>query len=415
MTQPPIPSSRKRVPRRSSGAGQWMLGVVILLAVVGTGMWVFSEDRRWGLVSLILLVWGLVIAAFLIARYSRDLRAAESKESGLKTVYGLQLEREISARREYELQIERDIRAELKNESNEELTALKAEVLALRANLEELLGRDLGPSYTELYAAAEQRALAAQRAKSVFEDDDRFRAQQDFAGVPEPATADVDDYYGAASVAAEPIDEATVTDVPAAPVPGTSGPTGPSGPPRTAAADRPQEDSPTTVFHVVTDEPATAPSASTTSADAQPPVDVEHVDHVPGGDEPFVPLAPQSGYRSPLPPRPYTPGATSTPSSTPPYSPFQSAPPEAPQFPGAQFPGHGPSATGPQPQDRPWAQEQEPTSPQQAPEDRDDREEEQAETGHAGQHSSGNTVADLIARMNADTERSSGGRRRKPE
>ncbi|MGX9294974.1 DUF6779 domain-containing protein, partial [Tsukamurella sp. MT6.1] len=279
-----------------------MLGVVILLAVVGTGMWVFSDDRRWGLVSLILLVWGLVIAAFLIARYSRDLRAAESKESGLKTVYGLQLEREISARREYELQVERDIRAELKEESNEELTALKAEVLALRANLEELLGRDLGPSYTELYAAAEQRALDAQRAKSVFEDDDRFRAQQDFAGVPEPDAA-VDDYYGATSVAGEPIDEATVTDVPAAPVPpGPAGPTVPSGP---AGAGAPQEESPTTVFHVVTDEPPAASAAST--PDAQPPVDVEHVDHVEGADEPFVPLAPQSGYRSPLPPRPYTP------------------------------------------------------------------------------------------------------------
>ncbi|MCA0155852.1 hypothetical protein LB823_06550 [Tsukamurella sp. M9C] len=333
MTQPPIPSSRKRAPRRSSGAGQWMLGAVILLAVVGTGMWVFSEDRRWGLVSLILLVWGLVIAAFLIARYSRDLRAAESKESGLKTVYGLQLEREISARREYELQVERDIRAELKGESNEELTALKAEVLALRANLEELLGRDLGPSYTELYAAAEQRALDAQRAKSVFEDDDRFRAQQDFAGVPEPAAA--------------------------------------------------------------------------ATPDAQPPVDVEHVDHVAGDDEPFVPLAPQSGYRSPLPPRPYTPDVPATPptvSPAAPYSPFQSAPPQAPQFQGPQQPG--------QAQGRPWAQDQQRTPPQQAPED---RQEQQVETGHAGQHSSGSTVADLIARMNADTERSSGGRRRKPE
>ena len=384
MTQPPIPSSRKRVPRRSSGAGQWLLGVVILLAVVGTGMWVFSEDRRWGLVSLILLIWGLFIAAFLIARYARDLRVAEAKESGLKTVYGLQLEREISARREYELQVERDIRAELKGEANEELTALKAEVLALRANLEELLGRDLGPSYSELYAAAEQRAIDAQRAKSVFEDDDRFRAQQDFAGVPAPDSA-VDDYYGAASAAPvsvqqEPITEATVTDVPAAPVP-----PGPAAP---------QEESPTTVFHVVTDEPSPEPAAAAASAapEAQP-VDVEHVEHIdPTADEPFVPLAPQSGYRSPLPPRPYTPDVPpAAPPAAAPYSPFQSAPPQAPQY--------------------QWSQEQR-TPPQQAPEDRQEQQVEQA--GHAGQHSSGSTVADLIARMNADTERS-GGRRRKPE
>lgn len=391
-----------------------MLGVVIFLAVVGTGLWVFSDDRRWGLVALILLVWGLVIAAFLIARYSRDLRAAESKESGLKTVYGLQLEREISARREYELQVERDIRAELSGESNEELTALKAEVLALRANLEELLGRDLGPSYTELYAAAEQRAIDAQRAKSVFEDDDRFRAQQDFAGVPEPDSA-VDDYYGAASAAStvdEPIDEATVTDVPAAPVP--SGPSGPAAPTGPTGPSRSQEESPTTVFHVVTDDgptaaPSATPAAKADSAEAQP-VDVEPVDVT--GDAHFVPLAPQSGYRSPLPPRPYTPDAPSAPRPGSPYSPFQSSPPQAPQFQGqqqgaqgSQAPQQGASAQAQQPQDQR-------RTPEQAPEDGADQ---QVGSDHLGQHTSGSTVADLIARMNADTERSGGGRRRKPE
>ncbi|WP_156485597.1 DUF6779 domain-containing protein [Tsukamurella pseudospumae] len=386
MTQPPIPSSRKRVARRSGGAGQWMLGVVIALAVVGTGMWVFSENPRWGLVALILLIWGLVIAAFLIARYSRDLRAAESKESGLKTVYGLQLEREISARREYELQVERDIRAEVKDESNEELTALKAEVLALRANLEELLGRDLGPSYGELYAAAEQRALAAQRAKSVFEDDDRFRAQQDFAGVPEPSP-EVDDYYGAGSAGGaigfeEDVAEAAVADVP--------------------AAGRPQEESPTTVFHVVAEEEA--PSAAPAEPEV-PPVDVEHVEHVdPTTNEPFVPLAPQSGYRSPLPPRPYTPDVPPQQApgrAAPPYSPFQAYPPQAPQ--------------------QQWAAPQAPPVPpsvpaEQAPQPAPEQQASQNPHEHvAGQHSSGNTVADLIARMNADTERSSGGRRRRQD
>lgn len=351
MTQPPNSSSRKRVPRRSSGGtGQWMLGVVIVLAVIGTGMWVFSDDRRWGLVSLILLVWGLVIAAFLIARYSRDVRAAESKESGLKTVYELQLEREISARREYEVQVERDIRAELRDESNEELTGLKAEVLALRANLEELLGRDLGPSYTELYAAAEQRAIAAQQAKSVFDDDDRFRAQQDFAGVPEPA-ADVDAYYGAASVADVTVAETTVAE---------------------------QGDPPTAVFHVVTDD-VPAPPASPAAEPEALPVDVEHFDQTPNG--PFVPLAPQSGYRPPFPPRRYTPDAPQQEFPQPPLPQYQQYPVDQP--------------VEPQPQ-----QDQQSADPH---------------VHVAGQHSAGNTVADLIARMNADTERTSGGRRRRSE
>lgn len=397
MTQPTIPNSRKRVPRRSSGgAGQWMLGVVIVLAVAGTGMWVFSDDRRWGLVALILLVWGLVIAAFLIARYTRDLRAAESKESGLKTVYELQLEREISARREYELQVERDIRAEVRDEANEELTALKSEVLALRANLEELLGRDLGPSYSELYAAAEQRAIDAQRAKTDFVADDHFRAQQDFARVTEQSS-EVDDYYGAASVAEEPEVTVPETTVPAGPGPVPGAATGAPG----------QEESPTTVFHVVTDDVAAAP-AGPAEPDAQP-VDVEHVDAGDpaggrgagqldaGGDEPFVPMAPQSGYRPPFPPRRYTADAPQQQ-----YSQFQQYPPQA--------------APQQAPEDQPRQQfvpgRTEPDQPrQQQPQAQPDQHDHVA-----GQHSSGNTVADLIARMNADTERTQGGgRRRRPE
>ena len=159
-----------------------MLGVIIVLAVAGTGMWIFSDDKRWGVVALILLIWGLVIAAFLIARYLRDLRGAEAKEHDLKLIYDLQLEREIAARREYELTVEREVRNEVRAESNEELHALKAEVLALRANLEELLGRELGPTYAELYATAQQQALEESR-RSVFDDDDRVNAQSDFVAM----------------------------------------------------------------------------------------------------------------------------------------------------------------------------------------------------------------------------------------
>ncbi|ADG77205.1 hypothetical protein TPAU25S_02332 [Tsukamurella paurometabola] len=378
------PGNRKRAPRRSNaGAGQWMLGAVIVLAVAGTGMWIFSDDKRWGLLALILLVWGLVIAAFLIARNARDIRSAESKESGLKAVYELQLEREISARREYELQLEHDLRSELRHESNEELTALKAEVLALRANLEELLGRDLGPSYTELYAAAEQRAIDAQRAKSVFEDDDRFRAQQDFAGVP-PPVPDVDSYYGAASA---------VNDVPDFPAAAEQPVDAPSAP------NRPQEDTPTAVFEAVVDpqSPAAAPPV-----DAEP-VDVEHIDHI-DGDEPFVPLAPQSGYRPPFPPRRFTPDAAQ---QQPPQF-AQYAPPErAPQQPAPADQVHSIPTVPPFP-----AAEPTPAAPLQETRPEDDDVHEQDST--RGQHSSGSTVAELIARMNADTERS-GGRRRKPE
>jgi hypothetical protein len=281
-----------------------MLGVVIVLAVAGTGMWIFSDDKRWGVVALILLIWGLVIAAFLIARYLRDLRGAEAKEHDLKTVYDLQLEREIAARREYELTVERELRAEIRGESNDELRALKVEVLALRANLEELLGRDLGPSYAELYATAQRQALEESR-RSVFDDDDRVNAQSDFANmsaaplsglgpvgpVPSAHEESIDDYYGSGpaqsgQAPAYPVDQPAPSGFPGAAVqPATYAPAGGQSvppPPSSAVAAAPgaDDDTPTTVFSAVVDDRAAASETTRLlpSVGDVEPVDVEPVD-----------------------------------------------------------------------------------------------------------------------------------------
>jgi hypothetical protein len=65
----------------------------------------------------------------------------------LKLVYDLQLDREISARREYELTVEsqlrRELASELRAEAADEVAALRAELAALRTNLEILFGTDL--------------------------------------------------------------------------------------------------------------------------------------------------------------------------------------------------------------------------------------------------------------------------------
>ena len=62
-------------------------------------------------------------------------------------VYNLQLDREISARREYELNVETQLRRELAHEiraqSGDEVAALRAELAALRTNLEILFDADL--------------------------------------------------------------------------------------------------------------------------------------------------------------------------------------------------------------------------------------------------------------------------------
>ena len=70
-----------------------------------------------------------------------------AKVRDLKLVYDLQLDREISARREYELTVEsqlrRELASELRAQAADEVAALRAELAALRTNLEILFDTDL--------------------------------------------------------------------------------------------------------------------------------------------------------------------------------------------------------------------------------------------------------------------------------
>jgi hypothetical protein len=66
----------------------------------------------------------------------------------MRFVYDLQLDREISARREYELAVETKLRRQLSGEvraqAADEMAALRAELASLRTQLEVMLGTDLG-------------------------------------------------------------------------------------------------------------------------------------------------------------------------------------------------------------------------------------------------------------------------------
>jgi hypothetical protein len=66
----------------------------------------------------------------------------------MKFVYDLQLDREISARREYELSVESHLRRtlsrEIRAEAADEMAGLRTELAALRTQLEVMLGTDLG-------------------------------------------------------------------------------------------------------------------------------------------------------------------------------------------------------------------------------------------------------------------------------
>jgi hypothetical protein len=108
---------------------------------------VFTNRVELLKLAVILALWSAVIAAFASVVYRRQSDLDQARARDLKVVYDFQLDREISARREYELQVETQLRRELASEMHsqaaDEVAALRAELAALRNNLEIVFGADL--------------------------------------------------------------------------------------------------------------------------------------------------------------------------------------------------------------------------------------------------------------------------------
>lgn len=147
--------------RSSRSPAQWLLGLLIVLALVASILMVFTDRLSiTGSLAVIAALWAAVIGAILVTKFRRQAESAEAKSRDLRLVYELQLEREIAARRQYELDVETTIRKEVTAESNEELSELKAQVLALRSSLEMLLGEPL-PDQRVALSSEKMRELAS--------------------------------------------------------------------------------------------------------------------------------------------------------------------------------------------------------------------------------------------------------------
>lgn len=124
-----------------------LLTVLLVLAILASSALVFTNRVELLKLAVILALWAAVVAAFVSVIYRRQSDADQAKARDLKLVYDLQLDREISARREYELTVESQLRRELASEMQaqaaDEVAALRAELAALRTNLEILFDTDL--------------------------------------------------------------------------------------------------------------------------------------------------------------------------------------------------------------------------------------------------------------------------------
>jgi len=137
-----------RARRGGRRPGWLLLTVLLVLAIAASSALVFTNRVELLKLAVILALWAAVVAAFVSVIYRRQSDIDQAKARDLKLVYDLQLDREISARREYELTVEthlrRELSSELRAETDDEVAALRAELAALRANLEILFDADLG-------------------------------------------------------------------------------------------------------------------------------------------------------------------------------------------------------------------------------------------------------------------------------
>jgi hypothetical protein len=124
-----------------------LLTALLVLAIGASSALVFTNRVELLKLAVILALWAAVVAAFVSVIYRRQSDVDQAKVRDLKLVYDLQLDREISARREYELSVEthlrRELVTELRAQAADEVAGLRAELAALRANLEILFDADL--------------------------------------------------------------------------------------------------------------------------------------------------------------------------------------------------------------------------------------------------------------------------------
>ncbi|SQI32495.1 Uncharacterised protein [Rhodococcus coprophilus] len=129
---------------------------LLALAMIASLLLVISDSVQVLRIAVVVALWAATVGAIAMTKYRRESALDRAKVEDLKTVYDLQLEREISARREYELTVEERVRSDLRIDA-EEMAALRRDLAALRHNLEVLFDGRLPDDNVALDGQTERR------------------------------------------------------------------------------------------------------------------------------------------------------------------------------------------------------------------------------------------------------------------
>ncbi len=396
------------------------MSALLVLAIAASSALVFTDRVELLKLAVILALWAAVVAAFVSVIYRRQSDSDQAKVRDLKLVYDLQLEREISARREYELTVEshlrRELASELRAQSADEVAALRAELAALRANLEYLFDADLSerPALERDRAEAPSLPTAGRVSSSRIDTEDADARRAALA-------IDVDEH-------SPDTEESPIIDVPAEPHPDDGWPRVPE-PAEPAGGAHRRAGAPTGPW---AQQPAQAPpTPQPTQTPPPPPQASPHFPWLPSQSTPQAPPPPRQAPSSPgtWQPAPAEgrfipagqPGSHwASPPVRPEPEPVRPEPepipePEPEHDPPFEYVGRrrAPEATeSPEPPRGRHSSASDPVTAEPSTEDTAEAEAE-ADDEDGGAHTGGQSVAELLARLQASP--TGGGRRRRRE
>ncbi|MGH3979375.1 MAG: DUF6779 domain-containing protein, partial [Pseudonocardiaceae bacterium] len=162
------PDERSELRGSGRSTGRLLAWSSLALAVLAAAaLAVGADDARVLRLGVVVALWAGLIGAFAAVRMRREVTAGSERIEDLRTIYRLELQREVAARREHELAVERDLRHQIQQDSGDEIDSLRAELRTLRENLQQLLGGEVLVERVALRAESTRlRSLPEQPARS---------------------------------------------------------------------------------------------------------------------------------------------------------------------------------------------------------------------------------------------------------